>query len=115
MTKEIKTYVGRTYAKFTADFVQAVQDLALVDPTPPANPDPTNQLAVELWKVELKEHREKVQQYQNFRVGLYNVVLGQRTEALEDRLKSHKDFLGAHNNGIALLLIIKQLTYSFEE
>ena len=47
--------------------------------------------------------------------GLYNVVLGQCTEALEDRLRSHKDFPAANNNGVALLLIIKHLMYSFEE
>jgi hypothetical protein len=34
---------------------------------------------------------------------------------LEERLKSHEDFLPAHNDGVALLIIIKQLTYSFEE
>jgi hypothetical protein len=56
-----------------------------------------------------------VQHYANFRAGLYNVVLGQCTEALEERLKSHQDFPSAHNDGVALLQIIKQLTYSFEE
>jgi hypothetical protein len=42
-------------------------------------------------------------------------VLGQCTEALEERLKLHEDFPTAHNNGVALLQIIKRLTYSFEE
>jgi hypothetical protein len=42
-------------------------------------------------------------------------VLGQCTEALEEQLKSHEDFPTAHNDGVALLQIIKQLTYSFEE
>ncbi len=37
------------------------------------------------------------------------------TEALEEQLKSHEDFPAAHNDGVALLQIIKQLTYSFEE
>jgi hypothetical protein len=114
-TKEIKNYVGWTYTKFTADFVQSVEDLALADPVAPANPDPANQLAVEIWKMELKEHREKIQHYQNFRAGLYNVVMGQCTEALEDRLKLHEDYPAANNDGIALLVIIKRLTYSFEE
>ena len=50
----------------------------------PADPDLANQLAVEVWKMELKEHQEKVQHYANFRAGLYNVVLGQCTEALEE-------------------------------
>ncbi len=97
MTKEIKNYVGWTYTKYTTDLVQVVEDLTIDNPMAPADPDPVNQLAVEVWKMELKEHREKVQHYTNFRAGLYNVVL----------LKSHEDFPGAHNNGVALLQIIK--------
>jgi hypothetical protein len=34
-------------------------------------------------------------------------MLGQCTEALEERLKSHEDFPAAHNDGVALLQIIK--------
>jgi hypothetical protein len=106
-TKEIKNYVGRTYTKYTTDLVQAVEDLVIQDPVAPADPDLANQLAFEVWKMELKEHREKVQHYTNFRAGLYNIVLGQCTEALEERLKSHQDFPAAHNDGVALLQIIK--------
>jgi hypothetical protein len=73
----------------------------------PVDPDPANQLAVEVWKMELKEHHEKVQHYTNFWASLYNVVLGQCTEVLEERLKSHEDFPGAHNNSVDLLQIIK--------
>jgi hypothetical protein len=36
--------------------VQAVEDLDIQDPVAPADPDPANQLAVEVWKMELKEH-----------------------------------------------------------
>jgi hypothetical protein len=79
--KEIKAYVGQKYDKCTAEFMQAVEDLTLADPAPPIDPDPGNALAVELWKIQVKEHHEKMQQYENFRAGLYNVVLGQCTEA----------------------------------
>jgi hypothetical protein len=65
-TKEIKNFVGRTYTKVTGDLVQAVEDLSLDDPQAPTDPDPTNPLAVEIWKMELKEHQEKVQHYENF-------------------------------------------------
>jgi hypothetical protein len=34
---------------------------------------------------------------------------------LQDKLKSHSDFPSAYQDGIALLLIIKTLTYTFEE
>jgi hypothetical protein len=114
-TKEITNYVGRTYTKYTAEFTQAVRDLELDDPTAPADPDPTNPIAFEMWKLELKEHKVKEQEYANFRAGLYNVVLGQCTEALQDKLKSHTDYPNAYQDGIALLTIIKTLTYTFEE
>ena len=83
-TKEIKTYIGRTYTKYTADFVRAIETLTLPEPEQPENPDPANQIAVELWKLELKDYRDKAQHYENFKAGLYSLVLGQCTEALED-------------------------------
>jgi hypothetical protein len=81
---KMTNFVGRTYTKYTADLVQAVKDLVIQDPVAPTHPNLAYQLAVEVWKMELKEHREKVQHYTNFQAGLYNVVLGQCTEALEE-------------------------------
>jgi hypothetical protein len=114
-TKEIRIYVGRTYTKYTADFTEAVESLELVDPVEPADPDPTNALEVKRWEIRIKEHHVKQQAYENFRSGLYSVVLGQCTEALEEQLKSHDDFEAANQNGIALLTIIRTILYSFEE
>ena len=57
----------------------------------------------------------KVQEYMNFRSGLYNLVMGQCTEALKERLKSHDDFIGANQNGVTLLILICSLLHTFEE
>ena len=114
-TKEIINHVGRTYTKFTAEFTEAVKSLELTDPVIPAPPDPQNPVQFELWKLEIKEQRVRAQEYTNFRAGLFNLVLGQCTEALEDRLSSHQDFPAAQQDGIALLTIIKTLLHSFEE
>ena len=57
----------------------------------------------------------KMQEYMNFRSGLYNLVMGQCTEALKEHLKSHEDFVGANQNGIALLILIHSLLHTFEE
>jgi hypothetical protein len=115
-TKEIINYIGRTYTKYMAEFTQAARDLELTDLALPTNPtDTTNVIALEVWKHEYKEHRIRTQKYSNFRAGLYNVVFGQCTEALQDKLKSHPDFLAAYQDGIALLTIIKTLTYTFKE
>jgi hypothetical protein len=62
-TKEIINYLGPTYTKYTAEFTQAVRDLQLMVPTPPTDTDPTNMIAFEMWKVEVKEYRVKEQEY----------------------------------------------------
>jgi hypothetical protein len=83
--KEIISYMGRTYTKYTtAEFTRAVQDLELVDPTLLANPDPTDLIAFKMWKHEYKEVQTKAQEYSNFWAGLYNVVFGQCTEELQE-------------------------------
>ena len=56
-----------------------------------------------------------MQEYTNFRLGLYNLVMGQCTEALKECLKSHEDFIGANQNGITLLVLIRSLLHTFEE
>ena len=57
----------------------------------------------------------KLQEYTNFRLGLYNLVMGQCTEALKECLKSHEDFMDANQNAIALLTLINSLLHTFEE
>ena len=56
-----------------------------------------------------------MQEYANFRSGLYNFVMGQCSEALKERLKSHEDFIDANQNGIALMILIHSLLHTFEE
>jgi hypothetical protein len=46
----------------------------------------------EKWKSALKDHDERIKAYNNFRSGLYTFVLGQHIDALQDKLKSHRDF-----------------------
>ena len=114
-TREISNYVGVVYTKYTADFTAAVDTLELTDPEEPPAPDPANLIAFEQWKYEYKEHMNKVQEYTNFCSGLCNLVMGQCTESLKERLMSHEDFIGASQNGISLLVLIRSLLHTFEE
>ena len=97
------------------DFTGVMDTLDLADLDEPPAADPGNQVAFERWKYVYKEYMTKVQEYMNFRSGLYNLVMGQCTEALKERLKSHDDFIGANQNGVALLILICSLLYTFEE
>ena len=108
-------HVGLTYKNYTTELKEGLENLTLVDPTEPENPPAGDQVAFELWKMDLKEYREKLKVYANFRAGLYSLVLGQCTDTLQERLKSHHDYLQASQDGIALLVIIRSLIHTFEE
>jgi hypothetical protein len=56
-------YVGCTYTRYTAEFTQAVRDLELTMPVAPVDPGPANAITFEIWKLDLKEHRVKEQEY----------------------------------------------------
>ena len=116
-TREIGNYIGRTMKKNTTDFIEAVRTLELVDPAEPANPSPDDVVAFEKWKLAIKRHEAKVEEYADFRAFLYSTVMGQCTETMQSRLKSHVDFpkVSSTNDGIALLKIIKAILHTFEE
>jgi hypothetical protein len=57
----------------------------------------------------------RIQEHSNFQSSLYNEILGQCSEALQDKLKSYTGFAAAYQDGIEVLTLIKELTYSFEE
>lgn len=82
---------------------------------PPANPDVDDAIEFEMWKLDIKEFRAKEQACTDFKSGLYNVVMGQCTDALQDWLKSHLEFAWIYHNGIGLLILSKALTHAFED
>lgn len=114
-TKEVMNWVGREYTKHTGELVKAVQDLSLTPPPALADPQGGDPVAFEVWKHELKKYSDRLETQAHFRARLFTVVLGQCTEALEDRLKSLSGWSAAQQDGIALLLLIKTITYTFEE
>ena len=84
-------------------------------PLEPNDPDEISAVAVERWKVKFKKYNEETNAYNDFLTHLYNLVMGQYTVGLEEHIKSHADYESASQNSIALLQIIKQLIYSFED
>ena len=113
--KELLAHIGSTYKEYTTDLKEGLEILALMDPIAPDNPPHGNQVASELWKMDIKEYREKLKVFANFRAGLYSLVLGQCTDALQEHLKSHHDYEAANQDGIRLLVIIRSLIHTFKE
>ena len=100
--KELITHLGLTYKHYTTELKEGLENLELVDPTAPDNPVDGDQVAFEIWKLNIKEYHEKLKVlFANIRAGLYSCVLGQCTDALQECLKSHHDFQNANQDGIA--------------
>ena len=110
MMKELLTHVGLTYKEYTTELKEGLES-----PAEPDTPPEGNEVAFGLWKMDTKEYCEKLKVFANFRAGLYSLVLGQCTDALQQCLKLHHDYQAANHDGIALLVIIRSLIHTFEE
>ena len=86
MMKELLAHVGLTYKEYTTEPKEGLENLALVDLTEPDNPPEGNQVVFELWIMDIQEYCEKLKVLANFRAGLYSLVLGQCTDALQEHL-----------------------------
>ena len=54
--RELVAHVGLTYKEYTTKLKEGLENLMLADPTEPDNPPEGNQVAFELWKMDLKEY-----------------------------------------------------------
>ena len=81
--KELVAHVGLTYKEYTTELKEGLESLALVDPIAPDNPPEGSQVAFEIWKMDIKEYREKLKVFANFRAGLYSLVLGRTPRAFK--------------------------------
>ena len=85
----IHNYVGTNYKKYMTESTTALEDLELNDPVEPTVHDPAEHIALEHWKVQYQCHDEKIQEYVNFRSGLYSLVYSQFTQVMRECRKSH--------------------------
>ena len=66
MIKELLAHVGSTYKEYTTELKEGLENLSLVDPTEPDNPPEGNQVALKLWKMDIKEYCKKLKVFANF-------------------------------------------------
>eukprot|EP00934_Nitzschia_sp_Nitz4_P002894 Nitzschia sp. Nitz4//scaffold489_size5144//2753//5083//NITZ4_009231-RA/size5144-processed-gene-0.2-mRNA-1//1//CDS//3329552900//2884//frame0 len=113
-TKELKTYVARTFTKNTGDLLDAMDSLTLTDPVEPPEPENAQGTAAYRWNLEFKMYNEKLEQYKDFRTRMHGIVLGQCTPAMEERIRSHEKFPEVRQDGLKLLDIIMNILHAFE-
>ena len=87
-------------------------------PGPVANPpDGATPIEVERWKMAYKKQLEQTEVYQNFLAGLFNLLLGQCTEIMKDKLQARAEYdeINRAQNGVELLALIKQITFTYDD
>jgi hypothetical protein len=115
-TKEIANHVGRTY-KYGGDMTEAILNMvrpAKTEPTDPA--DPTDRIAMKKWEREYNEYRKWMVATDDNIKTLYNLVWGQCTDTMQQKIESLDHFaaLQTANDGIGLLLAIKNTAYNYQ-
>jgi hypothetical protein len=115
-TREIGEHIARTF-KNGGEFRRAFDPtvLAFDTLTPPAEPtDRTDLMQVELWKLEIREHRERTKIRDELEKQAYALVLGQCSPAVRSRLEASPQWAAtdAASDVIALLKLIRSSLYS---
>ena len=115
-TKEIKNYVGRIY-KNPGDITTAITAMAITAVVEPAEPDdPDNKIEMKKWENEYNEYRKSKKTLEDNVKSLFNLVWGQCTDSMQQKIESLDNYtvMEAENNGIALLLAIKNTSYNYQ-
>ena len=114
-TKEIAEYVAREYTH-AGEFRLGMMNLELPPLTPPTPPQDANPglAAVEMYKLDLKEHHQKSRNREANMEKVYALVLGQCSRTIRDRLEASANW-GDINDGsdvMRLLTLIRDCIYS---
>jgi hypothetical protein len=91
------------------EFRTGMVELKLPSLTPPSPPDTSDPLSVEVWKMELREHREKTRAREKNSSRVVALVLGQCSQALRNRMEADPTWssINATSDAIALLQLIQ--------
>jgi hypothetical protein len=109
MTCEIAEYVGHE-SNDTGKFRTSMVDMRLpelVEPAPPA--DPGNVVALELWMLWRQNYKKKPEIHHKNSERVYALVLGQCSQALQNRMEVHDnwDHINTDSNVMELLELVQ--------
>ena len=110
-------YVGTSFNYYNLEYQKALEKLELKDPDKAKVPDdPTDPIQMEEWKMEYKSRKDQVKAYRNFCASLFSVILGQCTPLMKDKLQAKPEYeaINDERDGVALLKLIKQTTFTFD-
>ena len=110
--KAIAEFVAREYSG-AGEFLPGLVDLALPTLDPPADPDVNNPLELEMWKLDLKDHRKKVDDRERNMEKVYALILEQCSPTIRDRIEAAATWttINSTSDAIGLLELIRQSLY----
>ena len=112
--EQLKGVMSQSQTSFATEILEGMRLLELDDPDFPVLAEGAGQQQFEEWKEDRKVVVRQREAYRNFRATSYAVVWNSCTQAMQTKLNAELDFEAARNNGIALLIIIRRLVYSFD-
>ena len=112
-TEAIGEYVATEY-DYAGDYRRGLPDLVMPVIAAPNNPDPADVVAVELWKMDLKEHRERLRRRQALNQRVFGLILGQCSRTVRDRIQAAASWntVNASSDPMRLLSLIRQSLFT---
>ncbi|KAL7565784.1 hypothetical protein ACA910_015565 [Epithemia clementina (nom. ined.)] len=113
-TKEIAEYVAREYDQ-AGEFRLGLINLKLPALTPLTAQDSDASLAgIEVYKMDLKEYRDKARKRVVIMAKLYALILGQRSQAIRDQIEAAQTWHGINqaSDTLGLLGLIQRSLYT---
>jgi hypothetical protein len=83
LLRPLGEYVETEY-DYAGDYRRGLPDLIMPTINAPGNPDPANMVSVELWKMDIKEHREKLRRRLALDQRVFGLILGQCSRTVRD-------------------------------
>mmetsp|Transcript_24339 Transcript_24339/g.36098 ORF Transcript_24339/g.36098 Transcript_24339/m.36098 type:complete len:214 (+) Transcript_24339:1120-1761(+) len=108
-TKAIGKHVATKYED-AADFRTGLVELRLPVLVQPANPPLDDPIALELWKIDIREFRDKQRKRAAVQGKAFGLILGQCSRAIRDKIEAAPTWSAANdtNDIMALLRLIRQ-------
>jgi hypothetical protein len=115
--EELDGYVGLHFKQNPANIKKMMQMMEDTTITVPKDHDENaTKTAVQIWEKEVDMYVKQRETYKNNKCALYSVIWGQRSEAMQGKIKSDENYKKTHedSDSLKLIKVIKGIAYKLE-
>jgi hypothetical protein len=112
-TEAIGEYVATEY-EYAGEYRRGLPDLNLTTLIAPANPNPLDMVSIEIWKLDVKDHRDKLRRRKGLNERVFGLVLGQCSRTVRDRIEAAAGWANINQSSdpMGLLALIRQSLFT---